>query len=279
MCVLLILDQSYSTNETLAGSSKRKCDEISAAVNRCIDNLAVRVSDESGVRDFVDIGAIGYRTDVKGNPVIDAALPGTAVDDPLVSIVRLVADPKRMDTARVKMEIGAEGKSQLVETVVPVWVEQFVEGHAPLCHVLKHARGVVEKWVEANPDGFAPIVIHVTGSESRDGDPTEDAAAISNLSTNDGGVLFFNCHVASGETEPILFPSGEADLPDELARQLFAMSSRLPAPFFERLSGDGYPLGDGARGLTYAADRTTLFVFLSAVTTARIELRLWKTGD
>ena len=58
--------------------------------------------------------------------------------------------------------------------------------------------------------------------------------AIWRLASEDGNVLLFNIHVSARGEKPILFPSDDLDLPDDYARRLFSMSSRLPPPMLRQ---------------------------------------------
>ena len=85
-CILFLLDQSYSMVEPLGQSQKRKCDELASAVNGWLLNMAIRASGDAGIRDWMDVGVIGYRTDQSANPIIQPILQGTLANRPLVSI-------------------------------------------------------------------------------------------------------------------------------------------------------------------------------------------------
>ncbi len=78
-CILFVLDQSYSMVEPLGGSSSRKCDELAKAVNAWLYNISIRASGDEGIRDYMDVGVIGYRTDQQANPIIQG--PPVGVGD------------------------------------------------------------------------------------------------------------------------------------------------------------------------------------------------------
>ncbi len=67
-CFLFLLDQSFSMEEPLGNSSGRKCDESVAAINGWLENMAIRASGDEGIKDWMDVGVFGYRTDRHGNP-------------------------------------------------------------------------------------------------------------------------------------------------------------------------------------------------------------------
>src|SRR3990172_8343896 len=62
-CFLFLLDQSFSMEEPLGGSDYRKCDELVTAINGWLQNMAIRASGDEGIKDWMDVGVFGYRTD------------------------------------------------------------------------------------------------------------------------------------------------------------------------------------------------------------------------
>ena len=92
--------------------------------------------------------------------------------------------------------------------------------------------------------------------------------SLKQLATSDGNVLLLNCHLSSTTAPAVLFPSSEQNLPDELARQLFRMSSFLPEPFERAAAGAGLKVEPGARGMAFNADMAVLVQFLDMGTRA-----------
>jgi hypothetical protein len=121
---------------------------------------------------------------------------------------------------------------------------------------------LLENWISAHPDSFPPIVINITDGESQDGDPIPYVDAVKSLSTSDGNVLMFNCHLSMTSSDPFLFPSNGEILPDDLARSLFSMSSVLPESIYKRAVAEGYELQPNARGMAFNADMVALIKFL-----------------
>lgn len=117
------------------------------------------------------------------------------------------------------------------------------------------------------------IVVHITDGESQDGDPIPYAEALKKLSTQDGNVMLFNCHLSMTAADPFMFPASDVGLPDELARVLFYMSSILPEPFYRHGIAEGFPLQQQARGMAFNADMVCLIQFLNMGTQAAPGLR------
>jgi hypothetical protein len=260
-------------DEPLGGSSKRKADQLVTAVNGWLHNMAIRASGDEGIRDWMDVGVIGYRTDQEAQPIIQSALVGALAGHTLVSIVGIGNQPARIDTTIEQFRDDETGEVVEVPSDSPVWVDPVAEGSTPMCHVLHFAYGILEPWIQQHRDSFPPIVIHISDGESQDGDPLPYAEAVRNLATNDGNVLLFNCHLSMTDAQSVVFPSAPDELPDELARVLFEMSSPLPEPFYNAAVAEGYPLKPGARGMAFNADMTVLINFLDMGTRAAVILR------
>ncbi len=272
-CFLFLLDQSFSMEEPLGSSPRRKCDELSSAINGWLQNMAIRASGDEGIKDWMDVGVLGYRTDRNANPIIESALRGPLAGQTLVSITEIGAHPARIDTRTQRIPDEETGEILEFPCEVPVWVDPVAEGGTPMCHMLYRAHEILSAWIAKHPRSFPPIVVHISDGESQDGDPIPYANAVKRLATEDGNVLLFNCHLSVTAAEPFLFPASSEGLPDELAKVLFNMSSRLPEPFVRLAVAEGLPLQSGARGMAFNADMVCLIQFLNMGTQAAPGLR------
>ena len=272
-CVLFLLDQSFSMTEALGRSNRRKCDELALAVNRWLHNMAIRASGDEGIRDWMDVGVIGYRTDQAATPVIEAALTGPLAGRTLVSITDIGNHPARIDTSVQQIQDEETGEMLEVPSDDPIWIDPVAEGSTPMCHVLHRAHGILQQWIVKHPQSFPPIVVHITDGESQDGDPLPYAEAVRALATSDGNVLLLNCHLSMAAEAPCLFPVSETELSDPLAKVLLRMSSVLPEPLLRSAIAEGYAKGPGARGMAFNADMAVLIKFLDMGTRAAVPLR------
>ena len=272
-CILFLLDQSYSMVEPLGGSTNRKCDELSNAVNSWLYNMSIRSSGDEGIRDYMDVGVIGYRTDQQANPIIQPAMVGSLAGQQLVSVTDVGNCPARIDSVVQQIQDEETGETIEFPSESPIWIDPVAEGSTPMCHVLYHAHQVLTQWIQQHPDSFPPIVIHISDGESQDGDPIPYADAVRNLATSDGNVLLFNCHLSMMQAQQALFPAVPDGLPDELAKVLFNMSSVLPEPFYRNAVAEGIQLQPGARGMAFNADMVVLVKFLDMGTRAAVQLR------
>ena len=272
-CFLFLLDQSFSMEEPLGSSSFRKCDELAAAINGWLQNMAIRASGDQGIKDWMDVGVFGYRTDARGNMVIEPALLGELAGRRVVSIAEIGAKPARIDTKVQWIPSDETGVLIQAPCEVPVWVDPVAEGGTPMCNMLYVAHGILADWIRKHPHSFPPIVVHISDGESQDGDPTAYAESIRQLATSDGNVLLLNCHLSRTAADPLVFPAASENLPDELAKVLFAMSSVLPEPFLRHAAQEGLHLQPGARGMAFNADMVCLIQFLNMGTRAAPGLR------
>ncbi len=272
-CVLFLLDQSYSMVEPLGGSGQRKCDQLAQAVNAWLHNMAIRAAGDSGIRDWLDIGVIGYRTDDKAQPIIEPVLQGPLAGRKLVSITDIGNQPARIET--VTQRIEDEETGEIIEAPLdnPVWIDPIAEGSTPMCHVLHEAHQLISAWIAEHPDSFPPMVVHITAGESQDSDPRPYAEALRSLATSDGNLLLFNCHLSMEASTPFAFPSPGVQFPDSLAETLFEMSSELPPPFYQSALAEGMTLQSGARGMAFNADMVVLVKFLDMGTRPAMLLR------
>ena len=65
-CFLFLLDQSGSMADGFSGGAGHsKADELATIINRLLASLVIRCSKDEGVRDYFDVGVIGYGSSVK----------------------------------------------------------------------------------------------------------------------------------------------------------------------------------------------------------------------
>lgn len=270
---VFLLDQSFSMEEPLGNSGKRKMDELALALNGWLQNMVIRATGSEGIKDWIDIGVIGYRTDMEANPIIESPLGGALEGRMLASITEIGENPWRMEAQIQKFY--DEDTGELIETNVeiPVWVEPKAEGGTPMCTVFYEAYQMVEQWINEHQSSFPPIVIHITDGESQEGDPIPYADPLKELATDDGNVLLFNCHLSMTPSDAFLFPHSDEILPEELSRILFQMSSVLPAKLYESAVAEGFELQPGARGMAFNADMVSLIKFLDMGTRVASTLR------
>ncbi|MGL4552415.1 MAG: VWA domain-containing protein [Gemmataceae bacterium] len=240
-CFLFLIDQSRSMLELMPGGGQRtKAEVVADAVNHLLYTLVLRCVWGNSVLDRFHVGVVGYGV------AVTTAYGGALAGRDLVPVGELARSQLRFE---MKPPPGGT-----VPARFPVWFEPAGDGKTPMCEAMKQASRVVAGFVAAHPDCFPPIVINVTDGKPTDGNPLADAEAIKQLSSTDGEVLLFNLHVSSDAAVKIEFPDAENVLPDNYARLLFRMSSRLPPSMVQNAQQSGMRVGPNARGFVFNAD-------------------------
>jgi hypothetical protein len=262
-CFVFLIDQSASMLDEIRSGElvQRKADVVADALNRLLRELTIKCAKEGGVRDYFHVAVVGYGISV------GSAYGGALAGRDLVPLSEVADNPARVEDRVKKVPDGAGG---LVEqaTKFPVWVEPVGYHGTPMRQALEHAHRLIDGFLTLHSDCFPPVVLNLTDGESTDGDPSSAAAAVRELSSSDGNVLLFNLHVSSADGKPINFPDSSTSLADDYARQLFAMSSLLPAHMCGYASQQGFVVSDESRGFVYNADMTSVVQFLDIGTRA-----------
>lgn len=270
-CFLFVIDQSGSMNDvvdptkvqqldkpvqvdgrtyTHSAAGRTKAQGVADAINRLLQNLVIRCAKSEGVRDYYNVGVIGYGAHV--GPAFSGGLSGRN----LAPISDIGNNPARIEERTKKTDDGAGG---LVDQQIkfPIWFEPVANGGTPMCQALGLARTTLEGWLAEHPTCFPPTVIHITDGESTDGAPIDSMRSLTSLCSSDGNVLLFNLHIsANPNATPISFPDSAANLPDEYAKSLFEGASLLTTFMRSIASEYGFSLGEGARGFVLNGDLT-----------------------
>ncbi|ONM48198.1 hypothetical protein B0T44_23470 [Nocardia donostiensis] len=252
--LLLLIDESFSMNETWGDTAQSKATVLATAVNNLLANtvvLCTRGNDQ--VHNYFEVGVLGYGAEVR------SLLHGTDEARLILPIEQVAKHPKRVDTVQKKEYDGAGGVVT-VDHMMPVWVDASANGRTPMVAGFSMAEPLIAAWCAEHPASFPPIIMNITDGYSTDGDPYDVAHRISELGTDDGTALVFNLHL-SGSGVPVCFPHTDAALPDANARMLFRASSELPPMMLEAAATD-YPVQAGSRGFLYNAPAPTVIDFL-----------------
>jgi hypothetical protein len=254
---LFLIDQSGSMDESLGSGDtvRKKAEELADVMNRTLFELTLKCAKDEGVRDYYEIGIIGYGDHVA------PAFAGSLTGRELVPISELGNMPARVEDRVKRVNDGAGG---LVDQSIkfPIWIDPIHSGGTPMCQAFSKAKSILSSWIGSHSNSFPPIVINITDGASTDGDPSEIAKGIASLSTGDGSVLVFNIHLSSSRATKIEYPSSVAGLPDEYAQLLFNISSPLTGFMKLEAQKDGMNVTDGAKGFVFNADLVSLIKFL-----------------
>lgn len=230
---LFVIDQSGSMDEKMS-YGRSKAEFVADVLNRTLVQIITRATRNEGVRNYFDVGVIGYSGSTVG-PGFGGALKAQVMH----SLSDVEANPLRVEDRKKKVDDGA---GSIIEQSVkfPVWFEPKNDGGTPMCDAMRMAAEVLAGWCDAHPASYPPTLIHVTDGQSTDGDPSAITEAIRQISTRDGECLLFNLHVDSGEGQGFAFPPSENGLPDTFSKMLFRMSSLFPSHLVPAAQSLGY---------------------------------------
>src|SRR5690348_7031734 len=170
-CFLFLIDQSGSMEDPIPASpdadsaapasSRTKAEGVADAINRLLQNLVIKCAKSEGVRDYYEVGVLGYGSKV------GPAFGGPLASRDLVPISEIADNPARVEERTRKVDDGAGG---LVDQTVkfPVWFDPTAKGGTPMCEALKRAESILSGWLAQHQASFPPIVINITDGESTD---------------------------------------------------------------------------------------------------------------
>ncbi len=230
-CFLFLIDQSGSMEDEISvgSESQQLANGVADSINKWLQELSIKCAKSEGVRDYYDVGVLGYGNDVA------SGFNGPLAGRDLIPISEIADNPARLEERSKKVPDGAGG---IVDQTVriPVWFEPVAKGGTPMCSAAKQAKRILEAWIADHPDAYPPTVIHITDGESTDGNPTEFLQDLTSLSTSDGNVMLFNIHLSAKQNvEPVSFVDSPDGLPDEYSKMLFETASQL-APSMRSLA-------------------------------------------
>jgi hypothetical protein len=259
--LVVLLDQSISMAEQVSwGSKTRIMDEATSAVNKWLQWLVIRCTNNIDISDWFDVAVISYHTDDAARPILASAFGGVSDPRTVSSISRVGNTPARMVRQSMSTIDPDTGESFEWTVELPIWIDAMAKGAAPMCAALRLAYDVVSRWIrEANHRECLPPIVHnVTAGLSHDGDPNSFAKPLTALSTNYGNVLLFTSHMSAARAEPLQFPARESALPNEESRRLFRMSSLMPGWMSQRLLALGIDVPSDARGMAVNSEILSL---------------------
>lgn len=261
-----LVDQSGSMDDPWGiDGAKRKCDAVADAINRLLSTLVLRCAKGEDVRDYFQVGVLGYGGAVR------TGFGGVLQGRQYLPISEVADNPLRVEQRTRKEDDGAGG---LIERTIrfPVWFEANANGSTPMTAAIQEAEQAVRAWCELYPLSYPPAIINISDGEPTDGQPLSAAERLRAIGTNDGKALFFNIHISGSSKRPIEFPDSQVGLPDEFAQMLFEMSSVLPPRLIGEARREGFAVSEKSRGFAFNADLRSLIQFLD-IGTRTAELR------
>jgi hypothetical protein len=233
----------------IAGGKMSKSEEACDAINKQMNEIISRCTKSDGVRPYFDIGVIGY-----GYKSGEAR--GLISDEP-ISITELESHILKMEKKTEEID------GEKVEIEFPIWFEPVAAFDTPMVKALTIAEEWVEGWILKHPESFPPVIINISDGGATDGTPVDIAKDIMDLSTSDGSVLLWNCHLSEKTEAPISFPKDESEIPDDKnARAMFSMTSKVPAPMIAIAREEFSNVDEGSRAYVFNANLEELIKLL-----------------
>ena len=205
---------------------------VASILNRVIAQLVVDSTIATRILNWVDVGFLAYGADTRERPVIDSLLRRRVGQDCLVPISDLEASVVRCIDKKIRVVDEESGNVVEHVTKFPVWIDRVdPQLGSPLCLALRAAHPPLSQWVAENPTSYPPIVIIATDGTVDDGDPTDDAESLRELTTVDGPPLLLVNHFPPDDTySQIRYPIPSRALPLCASQVLYRISSVLPGP-------------------------------------------------
>ncbi len=168
-CFIFLIDQSGSMQDLLdpsnikaleqpqtidgktythSGTGRTKAQGVADAVNKLLSNLVIKCAKEEGIRDYYNVGVIGYGASV--GPSFGGALVGRE----LVPISEIGNKPMRVESRTRKTDDGAGG---LVDQQIkfPIWFDPVGNGGTPMEQAAFPSRENIERMAQSASDMFS----------------------------------------------------------------------------------------------------------------------------
>ena len=277
-CFLFLIIECMGMGHDMPGHPGRTKGEIASdAVNRIVDTLVQRCSSGMEVRDYFDIGILGF-TSAHGSGhrlKITSAFRGTSQERPFLPISQ-VAEAAHIVERQVRENYGGEVVE--VNRRIPVWLQVQAKDWDPMRGMLEFVQRPLAEWIELHPNSYPPTVVIICDGWATDGDPQKAADSVKSLRTNDGNALLFIVHLSSAQTRPTMFPAQERGLPSlgeatDDSKLMFRMASALPEGIRRQAADMNIPVEERSRGLILNADAVALAQFLDIGTRGPSNLR------
>lgn len=265
-CLVILVDQSQSMGHLAVGTAKSKAQVVADCVNTLIEELVLTSTKGFGdPKPYFYLSIIGYGHSEKAQLMF--LLRGTNNQTPFMAI----------DLVNQNAEV-IDGQ--------PIWIKPHFGSLTPMCAAFVLACRLSSDWSKSHQNSHPPMVINVTDGAPTDGNPSKEVANISQVSTLDGNTLVFNAHIASEKSarskktkilklvsdspiNKVSYPSSDANLIDDLAKQLFSVSSALPESIIKRAQALNIEISTGARAFVYNGGPDDLVKFFKLGTPAR----------
>ncbi len=196
---VIMIDQSGSMAEFIdyEGRTITKAEAVAEVANSIIAELIERARRGDGVRNYYDVGVVGYSGSEASSMLDDENL--------LIPITELAQSDVETKSYAIEYTLpSGESVSQLSTT--KAWVTPISRGETPMYESLNMVYDTIKKWCQQpqNYDSFPPMIFNITDGESSDCtgvDMLNMSRRIRSLSTSDGYAFMINVHIASSSAQ------------------------------------------------------------------------------
>jgi uncharacterized protein YegL len=249
--IIFLVDQSGSMSESYPEKGNKK-NFTAMVINRTINELINVNMNGDHVKDRVFISIIGY-----GNPDVNEIRSDY--------LSKYAENPLRIESGKQKV---SDGNGGLIEIDVqnPVWIEPVANQLTPMGSALEFAKKLLEGWMSKKADNPAPVIINISDGlpcpEAEEQKSVTIAKEIMVLSCSDGNPIIFNAHMGDSSAKCICSES-ESELPDEQAKFLFSISSKIPDSYKDAAQKQELDVKANSKGFVSNADPETFIKFIN----------------
>ena len=256
--IIFLVDQSGSMDEPYPENGK-KAIFTALVINRTINELININMDGDTVKNRVFITLIGYGG--KG---------GNSVEEiKSAKLSEFANDPLRIEKRKQKVPDGNGGLIE-IEVQNPIFIEPIANGCTPMGKALALAKQKITNWMTSHPGNPVPVIINISDGLPYDGNDSQkseieaikEAIAIMTLSCEDGSPIIFNAHIGNSKDKCICSAS-ENELPDDQAKFLFKISSKIPNSYKEAANKQELNIIPDSKGFVSNADPETFIKFIN----------------
>ena len=204
--ILFIVDCSLSMKNLTRYSNTEmtKMEVATIIVNHFIDELLARATRLSNVRNYYDIGVIGY-----SGCEATSLLPDN--NRILIDITRL-SEYKPQPKAVYLNNRYPDGTIKRVSFNLHPWIEPTASGASPMYDAMVLAKTVLKEWCNdpRNNTSYPPLIFHITDSLCSDADIHDLNAIldeITDIGIHNDKTILFNVYLAT---------LGEGDMKEEI---------------------------------------------------------------
>jgi len=247
--IVFLIDQSKSMADPWCGG-KTLAEQTALSINRCIQEMALRFTNGTIIKDSANIIMIGYGGTEHS---MEAELLRSG------SIASLCSDDT-IPVQHLKQKIS-DGAGGIIE--IDTDLKEFITPKAvwgtPMASAFQLASALVTEWVSRSKDDTdedgnpvvrddsldpVPLIINISDGEPTDNeaDVRKYAKEIMEINCPDGNPLIFNIHLSANGGQEVCMPMTDASLPanDKMSRLLFDISSNLPETMVKAARESGF---------------------------------------